>query len=167
VPWKLTKTRTRARLGRQPSFTLHPFKCPGMIRYSNAGAYEEKPELASDKSPNQRQIPCRSPQTWPPPSPNHFPSTAVKPQVLKPIQSGYALARLLAKFPSLNGTFAAPKSVFVNAVRAAAVRLSQAISGCCPPRELVKPSLLKQRENVSQPHPTPSPLLSSQKDKTH
>ena len=61
-----------------------------------------------------------------------------------PIQSGYALARLLAKLPSLNGTFASPKSVFVNAVRAAAVRLSQAISGCCPPRELVKPSLKKR-----------------------
>jgi hypothetical protein len=70
-----------------------------------------------------------STQTGPNPE-DHPLSNSSQAQVLTPIQSGYALARLLVKLPSLNGTFASPKLVFVNAVRAAAVRLSQAISGC-------------------------------------
>ena len=60
--------------------------------------------------------------------------------------SGYASARLLSKLPSLNGTFAEPKSVSVSAVRAAAVRLSHAMSGCWPPRALVNPSLRRRKK---------------------
>lgn len=56
-------------------------------------------------------------------------------------QRGYAFARLLAKLESLKGTLADPKSVFVSAVFAAAGKLSHAMSGCWPPRVLVKPIL--------------------------
>ena len=47
---------------------------------------------------------------------------------------------MLRKFASLNGTFALPKSVVSSAFRAAAVRLSYAISGCVPPTDDVNPS---------------------------
>ena len=56
-------------------------------------------------------------------------------------QRGYAFANWFIKLESLNGTLADPKSVLVRAVFAAAGRLSHAISGCWPPRVLVKPIL--------------------------
>jgi hypothetical protein len=92
-------------------------------------------------------------------------STAINLESSAPSQRGYALARLLSKLPSLNGTFAEPKSVFVNAVRAAAVRLSQAISGCWPPRELVKPSL--ERTESQQEYSHFSFSKTEKKKKTH
>jgi hypothetical protein len=56
-------------------------------------------------------------------------------------QRGYAFASWFMKLESLKGTLADPKSVLVRAVFAAAGRLSHAISGCWPPRVLVKPIL--------------------------
>jgi hypothetical protein len=56
-------------------------------------------------------------------------------------QRGYAFANWFIKLESLKGTLADPKSVLVSAVFAAAGKLSHAISGCWPPRVLVKPIL--------------------------
>lgn len=53
------------------------------------------------------------------------------------IPQNVAAAKLFAKFASMNGTIAAPKSVVDSADCATAGRLSQAISGCVPPTTVV------------------------------
>jgi hypothetical protein len=138
-----------------------------MIRYSNAGAQEEKPELASDKSSNQRQNSMSLSADLATTEPKPLPFDSSQTSSPKTHSKRIRFSKVTRKVPILERHIRRAK-ISVGQRRARSSRKTFPSN-----KRLLATSRAREtksaqaKENVSRPHPTSPPLLSSQKDKTH